>query len=151
MLQSGNCFQFPSRFQLMPSLKKLSAARSIAFRVLFRASQASETGSIPVARSRFQKTYLSFSHFQHPKLAGLQSWQPFLLGGGLENRLKKGEKIADDVRRPPDTKTESSELDRSNWNMLRKIHRLVLLKVIARYLKQTDTYRGNTGTGPLGS
>ena len=40
-------------FQLRPFSKKLSAARSIAFRVLLRASQASDVGSIPVARSRF--------------------------------------------------------------------------------------------------
>jgi len=45
-------FQFPSRFQLRPSLRKLSAANSIAFRVLFKASQASDVGSIPIARSR---------------------------------------------------------------------------------------------------
>jgi hypothetical protein len=31
----------------------LSAARSIAFRVLFKASQASDVGSIPIARSGF--------------------------------------------------------------------------------------------------
>src|SRR5467141_1305661 len=46
-----NCFPFPSRFQLRPSPGKLSAARSIAFRVLFQASQASDVGSIPIARS----------------------------------------------------------------------------------------------------
>jgi hypothetical protein len=46
-----SCFQFPSSFQLSPSLGKLSAARSIASRVLLRASQASDVGSIPIARS----------------------------------------------------------------------------------------------------
>src|SRR5467141_3517357 len=46
-----NCFPFPSRFQLRPSFAKLSASRSIAFRVLFQASQASDVGSIPIARS----------------------------------------------------------------------------------------------------
>jgi len=35
-------FQFPSSFQLRRVSKKLSAARSIAFRVLYRASQASD-------------------------------------------------------------------------------------------------------------
>ena len=45
-----NCLQFPSSFQLRPSLGKVSAANSIAFRVLFRASQASDVGSIPIAR-----------------------------------------------------------------------------------------------------
>jgi hypothetical protein len=49
----SNRLQFPSSFQLRPSVGKLSAARSIAFRVLLRASQALDTGSIPVARSRF--------------------------------------------------------------------------------------------------
>ena len=48
---SENGFQFPFSFQLRPSLVKLSAARSIAFRVLFKASQASDVGSIPIARS----------------------------------------------------------------------------------------------------
>ncbi len=48
-----NWFQFPSSFQLRSSPKELNAARSIAFRVLFKASQALDTGSIPVARSRF--------------------------------------------------------------------------------------------------
>jgi len=38
-------FRFPSGFQLRPSLKQLSAARSIALRVLFKASQASDVGS----------------------------------------------------------------------------------------------------------
>ena len=47
-----NCLQFPSSFQLRPSLGKVSAASSIAFRVLFRAPQASDVGSIPIARSR---------------------------------------------------------------------------------------------------
>ena len=47
-----NCFQFPSSFQLRRFSKQLSAARSIAFRVLLRASQASDVGSIPIARSR---------------------------------------------------------------------------------------------------
>src|SRR5580658_1557200 len=46
-----NCFPFPSSLQLRPSLGKLSAARSIASRVLFKASQASDVGSIPIARS----------------------------------------------------------------------------------------------------
>jgi hypothetical protein len=46
-------FRFPFIFQLRPSLGKLSAARSIAFRVLLRASQALDAGSIPAARSRF--------------------------------------------------------------------------------------------------
>src|SRR6267142_2073175 len=46
-----NGFQFPSSFQLRPSLRKLSAANSSAFRVLVQASQASDVGSIPVARS----------------------------------------------------------------------------------------------------
>ena len=35
-----NRFQFPSSFQLRPSLENLNAARSIVFRVLFLASQA---------------------------------------------------------------------------------------------------------------
>src|ERR1700730_17512651 len=43
--------QFPSGFQLKPPFGKLSAARSVAFRVLLRASQASDVGSIPIARS----------------------------------------------------------------------------------------------------
>src|SRR5882762_1471143 len=49
--QSVTCLLFPSSFQLRLSLGKLSAARSIAFRVLLRASQASDVGSIPIARS----------------------------------------------------------------------------------------------------
>jgi hypothetical protein len=44
--------QFPFSFQLRLSLGKLSATNSIAFRVLLRASQASDVGSIPIARSR---------------------------------------------------------------------------------------------------
>jgi hypothetical protein len=43
-----NYFRFPSSFQLRPSVEKLSAARSIAFRVLLGASQASDVGSIPI-------------------------------------------------------------------------------------------------------
>ena len=43
------CFQFPISFQLRPSLGKLNAARSIAFRVLCTASQASDVASIPIA------------------------------------------------------------------------------------------------------
>jgi hypothetical protein len=45
-------FQFPFSFQLRRVSKKPSAARSIAFRVLYRASQALDAGSIPAARSR---------------------------------------------------------------------------------------------------
>jgi hypothetical protein len=52
-LSRSHRFQSPSGFQLRPSLRKLSAANSIAFRVLFKASQASDVGSIPIARSRF--------------------------------------------------------------------------------------------------
>ena len=44
-LSRSHRFQFPSGFQLRPSLRKLSAANSIAFRVLFKASQASDVGS----------------------------------------------------------------------------------------------------------
>ena len=44
-------FHFPTIFQLGPFPIQLSAARSIAFRVLFQASQASDVGSIPIARS----------------------------------------------------------------------------------------------------
>src|SRR5580692_9386372 len=46
-----NSFQFPPSFQLRPSFGKLSAAKSVAFRVLLRASQASDVGSISIARS----------------------------------------------------------------------------------------------------
>jgi len=48
---SGHGFQFPPSFQLRSSLKKLSAASSSVFRFLFKASQASDVGSIPIARS----------------------------------------------------------------------------------------------------
>src|SRR5215472_13704522 len=48
---SGHGFQFPSSFQLRSSLKKLSAASSSVFRFLFKASQALDVGSIPIARS----------------------------------------------------------------------------------------------------
>ena len=59
-------FQFPSSFQLRQPLGKLSAARSIAFIVLVQASQASDVGSIPIARSNPQiinktKVILHFS------------------------------------------------------------------------------------------
>jgi hypothetical protein len=49
-------FHFPSIFQLRVVANLLSAARSIAFRVLLRASQASDVSSIPIARSRFLRS-----------------------------------------------------------------------------------------------
>jgi hypothetical protein len=51
-IQAAMCdwFQFPSSFQLRSSPKELNAARSIAFRVLFKASQASDVG--PVSANR---------------------------------------------------------------------------------------------------
>src|SRR5258705_4380780 len=72
-------FQFPSSFQLRPSLGKLSAARSIAFRVLFKASQASDVGSIPTAPTinRVDSVALALSSADSgPQKAGVlvQSW-----------------------------------------------------------------------------
>jgi hypothetical protein len=49
--QGDQDLQFPFGFQLSASARNLSAANSIAFRVLLRASQASGVGSIPIARS----------------------------------------------------------------------------------------------------
>src|SRR6266849_5542464 len=45
-----NCFHFPTNFQLEPTQQTLSAARAMACRVLFKASQASDVGSVPTDR-----------------------------------------------------------------------------------------------------
>ena len=56
-------------------LGKLSAARSIAFRVLLRASQASDVGSIPIARSITHDDSIGLAHLNCRNLA--EKW-PFL-------------------------------------------------------------------------
>jgi hypothetical protein len=83
-----NCFQFPSGFHLEPSFETVSAARSIAFRVLFRASQASDVGSIPIARSI--NPVISKMHFWFQNLritSTFLTWQRqtirFVCGGRL--------------------------------------------------------------------
>ena len=45
-----NWFQFPSSFQLRSSPKELNTARSIAFRVLFKDSRASDVGPVSADR-----------------------------------------------------------------------------------------------------
>src|SRR6266851_5295656 len=55
MNSRGNAFRsfvFPLTFQLKDVRNVLNAANSSVFRFLFLASQVSDTGSIPVARSR---------------------------------------------------------------------------------------------------
>jgi hypothetical protein len=55
--ETAAVFQFPSSFQLRPAFGRLSAARSIAFKVLFRASQASDVSSIPIAQREQKLRY----------------------------------------------------------------------------------------------
>ena len=69
-----NRFWFPSSFQLRPSLGKLSAARSIAFRALFQPSQTSDRVHGKLKSYRFWREFTLIAHVQvHAKTSGLNS------------------------------------------------------------------------------
>ena len=77
-----SCFQFPSSFQLRPSLGKLSAARSIAFRVLVQASQASQASDV-LRRETSRRIaacpiFHSFQRILQPRRP-LQRWRAWLI------------------------------------------------------------------------
>ena len=73
MNRSG--LQFPSSFQSRPSLGKLSAANSIAFRVSFRASQASDVTAEGILQSA--ESAIGFGRrLQRFEIAGLRAMWP---------------------------------------------------------------------------
>src|SRR6266699_630651 len=76
---------FPCIFQLRPPSNLLSAASSSVFRVLFQASQASDVGSIPIARSINPVDAVGFTDF-HPRNWPIKSG--ILDAVGRESRLK---------------------------------------------------------------